>query len=1576
MRLTKSIRHTRVFALLLFVGLAFPSYLSGQSRFHFVTAPSLDPGQATGNVVTGDFNGDGKLDIATATGSDYYGYGSNPLKVMLFLGNGNGTFQARRQWDYSGLTGAIGSVGAVADFNGDGFLDLAVGHGLTTALPNGFGNQVTIHLGDGAGNLTPFSVFTTGGSGIPLVAADFNGDGKEDLLARTYDDQTVRLHLGYGDGTFPSGGEVVFYDAGSAGANMAVGDLNGDGHADVVMVRDNDVQSSLGTGAAGYFSWSTAIGLPSTGRWVTLGDLNGDGHLDAVVTANEHLFVLLGNGDGTFQPAVDYPVTNAVLYGAAVADFDNDGHADVAVANYGFLSGGENNQVLVFPGDGAGNLGSPETFTVAWAPGGVVARDFNNDGLPDLAVAYGDSSVISVLINSVLGPPNDNWVNAAVVDSLPYTSIVDTTQATTELTDPSPGCGYGNGHSVWYVFTPASNGTVTANTFGSNYDTILSAFTGAPGAFTWQACNDDYAGFQSQISFGVTAGVMYSFMVTSYGSGNGGSLVFNLSFIPAGPYVSLSPTTLPFGNQVVNTTSAAQTVTVTNVGNADLVVSGVSLTGSMPGDFAIVSDGCTGAYVVPSAFCTFGVTFTPTAAGARTANVSISDNAPDTPQTVSLTGTGLAGPPNDNWANAAVISGTPYTNTVDTTQATTEGTDPSPGCGNGSTAKSVWYVFTATQDGTVTANTIGSNYDTILSAFTGTPGAFTLQACNDDYSGLQSQISFSVIAGVTYSFMPTSYGSGGGSLVFNLSFTPTAPYVSLSPTAVDFGEQVVNTTSSTQTVTVTNVGNTDLAVSGVSLTGLIPQDFMIVSDTCSGAYVVPSGSCTIGVTFTPHDLGSRTAQINIYDNAYDAPQTVPLQGMGIVQPPEVTWLSPWSAAPGGPEFTLTVNGSWFTSNSVVRWNGSDRVTTFLSDTQLQATIPASDIAAQGSAQVTVYTPDAGTSKTLTFAIEFNTLFRADFEAGTQGFAASNVINTLTWQRTTNRGADVGHSPTTSFYFGNPSTFNYQTCCREGAVLTSSPISLGAAPLTLTFNYFLATENFDYYDIAEVQVSNDGGYTFIPLISNRSNSVLVDNTGSWLSATADLSSYAGQTVVLRFSFDSVDSVANNFEGWYVDDVVVQSSGPSVQLSLTSLGFGNQLISTTSTPLTETATNTGTTTLAISDVSLTGTNPGDFAKTGDTCTGANVAPANSCTITVTFTPTTTGARSATLSISDNASGSPQTVTLSGTGTGGAAVGLSSASLDFGNQLKNTTSAPLTETVTNTGATTLTISGVSLTGTNPGDFAKTGDTCTGANVAPANSCTITVTFTPTTTGARSATLSITDNAPDSPQTVPLTGTGTAPTVGLSLASLAFGNQLKNTTSSPLTETVTNTGTGTLTISGVSLTGTNPGDFAKTGDTCTGANVAPSSTCIITVTFTPTATGARSATLSISDNASGSPHTVPLTGTGTAPTVGLSSASLNFGNQLKNTTSAPLTETVTNTGTATLTISGVSLTGTNPGDFAKTGDTCTGANVAPSSTCTITVTFTPTTTGARSATLSISDNATGSPHAVPLSGTGTAPA
>ncbi|HEV2352469.1 MAG TPA: SBBP repeat-containing protein, partial [Terriglobia bacterium] len=306
----------------------------------------------------------------------------------------------------------------------------------------------------------------------------------------------------------------------------------------------------------------------------------------------------------------------------------------------------------------------------------------------------------------------------------------------------------------------------------------------------------------------------------------------------------------------------------------------------------------------------------------------------------------------------------------------------------------------------------------------------------------------------------------------------------------------------------------------------------------------------------------------------------------------------------------------------------------------------------------------------------------------------------------------------------------------------------------------------------------------------------------------------------------------------------------------------------------------------------------------------------------------------------------------GAAASAVSLSAPSLTFGAQNDNTTSAPQTETVTNTGTANLSISTVTLGGANAGDFATSADTCTGATVTPARTCTVGVTFTPSAAGIRSASLIFTDNAANSPQSAGLMGTGVSaiPLAGVSPASLAFGNQNLSTTSASQPVTLSNTGTGTLTITSFATSA----NFGETNN-C-GGKVAASASCTINVTFSPTAVSLVTGTLVITENSNGvagSTQTVTLSGTGTAPVANLSAPSLSFGNQPLTTSSAAQTETVTNTGTANLSISTVTVGGTNAGDFAKSADTCTGATVAPNGTCTVNLTFTPAAKGAGGGTL-----------------------
>jgi len=205
-------------------------------------------------------------------------------------------------------------------------------------------------------------------------------------------------------------------------------------------------------------------------------------------------------------------------------------------------------------------------------------------------------------------------------------------------------------------------------------------------------------------------------------------------------------------------------------------------------------------------------------------------------------------------------------------------------------------------------------------------------------------------------------------------------------------------------------------------------------------------------------------------------------------------------------------------------------------------------------------------------------------------------------------------------------------------------------------------------------------------------------------------------------------------------------------------------------------------------------------------------------------------------------------------GTTVALSDTSLKFGLQLVGTHSPAQTVTLTNTGPITLEISSITAIG----DFLQRNN-C-GSSLPPGASCTVNVAFAPTTKGPRTGALTITDNAPDSPQTVALIGTGTV--VQLSPMNVNFGNQRVGTISPPHTVTLTNTGITPLNIRGIGIVGSNFGDFVET-TTC-GSSVPAHSSCAIDVRFAPAATGRRGASIKVRDDGGGGTQAVPLAGTG----------------------------------------------------------------------------------------------------------------
>ncbi|HEY6448368.1 MAG TPA: choice-of-anchor D domain-containing protein [Acidobacteriaceae bacterium] len=329
-----------------------------------------------------------------------------------------------------------------------------------------------------------------------------------------------------------------------------------------------------------------------------------------------------------------------------------------------------------------------------------------------------------------------------------------------------------------------------------------------------------------------------------------------------------------------------------------------------------------------------------------------------------------------------------------------------------------------------------------------------------------------------------------------------------------------------------------------------------------------------------------------------------------------------------------------------------------------------------------------------------------------------------------------------------------------------------------------------------------------------------------------------------------------------------------------------------------------------------------------------------------------------------------TYKGGTASGATVTLSPTGIAFGSETVGSTTAAKAVTVKNTGTSTVTLTSETITGTDASSFVKSATTC-GSSLAAAASCTVSVEFKPAATGTLTASLSIADNATGSPQKVALSGTGAAAsnTVSLTPASIAFPNTVMGTTSDAKVITLKNTGTVTTTISSIALGGTNPTSFVQLSG-C-GSTLAAGASCSIYVAFAPASAAALSGKLSVADTASGSPQSVALTGTGTsAPSVKLSTTSIAFPTTAHGTTSEARAVTLTNGGTATLTLSSITLTGTNPADFEAL-NTC-GPTLAAGASCTVYVAFRPATAAAFKATLSIADNGSSSPQSVALSGTG----
>lgn len=350
-------------------------------------------------------------------------------------------------------------------------------------------------------------------------------------------------------------------------------------------------------------------------------------------------------------------------------------------------------------------------------------------------------------------------------------------------------------------------------------------------------------------------------------------------------------------------------------------------------------------------------------------------------------------------------------------------------------------------------------------------------------------------------------------------------------------------------------------------------------------------------------------------------------------------------------------------------------------------------------------------------------------------------------------------------------------------------------------------------------------------------VAVDSSGSIY--------VGGQTLSTDFPVTSAafqNSLAGTANAFVLK--IGPNSAPAFTVTPPLLQYSIQQVGTSSPPQTALLRNMGSSPLLISSIGVNG----DFAETNN-C-GSSVPAAANCTFSVTFTPTGAWARPGSIQVQDDAAGSPHFINLSGIGSGGTAA-LAPASMVFPTQPVGTSSAAQNIALTNSGNALLNITSIQATG----DYAQA-SSCP-ATLSPGSGCTISVIFAPTASGTRSGMLTVNDDAYGSPQIVNLTGTGST-TANLSPMGLVFSSQPVGIASAAQTVTLTNSGKAALNIISVQATG----DYAQT-NTCP-ATLARGSSCTIRVTFTPTVSGACNGTLTVSDNAQGTPQIVNLTGVG----------------------------------------------------------------------------------------------------------------
>ena len=430
-----------------------------------------------------------------------------------------------------------------------------------------------------------------------------------------------------------------------------------------------------------------------------------------------------------------------------------------------------------------------------------------------------------------------------------------------------------------------------------------------------------------------------------------------------------------------------------------------------------------------------------------------------------------------------------------------------------------------------------------------------------------------------------------------------------------------------------------------------------------------------------------------------------------------------------------------------------------------------------------------------------------------------------------------------------------------------------------------------------------------------------------------------------------SVTHNATGG-VSTVSLSGTGnatpqPTIALSASGINFGAPVANTPSAPQTLGVSNSGQAPLVFSAISVGGANAGIFTLGGTCTTQTPVAPGTSCTVTVQAAPSAAGAFSASLTLASNAANGNAVVGLSGSAAAPApALTATPSIIAFGSQTVGAAAVTQNVTLANSGNVALNLTAVAVSGS---ASVTIGANNCGASLATGASCVVPVLFAPTAAGGVGATLSIVSNA--APLQVSISGSGTAQAVGAPVLSetgpLIYADTQVGASSAIHTTTFSNAGSVALKIATLTLSGGQPGDFVVAGSCAAGATLSPAASCTIATSFKPTAAGARSADLMLVTDGGAQFH-LALSGNGIAvvasvPSLAINPQSFDFGAAVVGGTAPTKRFTLTNSGTAVLTLTSAAFSGPFAAVADSTGCAAFPFTLAPGASCDLVVAYTP---------------------------------